>query len=553
MEVRNRHELFVRSIRGLFTGLFVLVTVCSNTYRNGRCVVGEEVAAETSVDKSPVYGRWRTLSQGPLGAGIIQLDIETGEHGEPVIILDGQLRGLIRYPWENAVVTADAASADFRFLSYDIIGFASGPAQLEAHLVPGGDLLKVKISNHNRTATLVFERDGPKFARFDAPRLKTDGTRATDYIYTPPARRAAEDIEVASLEDVGLEPELFEKAVREGILADEYPRLTSLLVMKDRKLVFEEYFNGNHADFLHYQASVSKTYTGTLYGIALRDGVIKDIDASVIDLLPQYGNTRWGRQGVDATLRDFLMMKDLVGWDEGSVPYNHPDNDLIRAIRSGPDPFRFLFERPLLAADAARRPAYNTMMSHTLGLILMRQAGKNLMDYINEALFEPMNIERAYWGTWSPIPIAEKDAVPLAGSTLHLRSRDMVKFGQLLLDGGRWQGRQIVPEDWVLQATTVRALMSPRSGYGYQTWIHKLSDGETTLWRVAGDGHGGQFINVVPALNAVIVTTAAKYYGEGKSARALIAERILPAMVGGTAPFTRQTLTAADIGYRPLD
>ncbi|MEM1246660.1 MAG: serine hydrolase [Acidobacteriota bacterium] len=531
-------------LRWTALGLTLIVLACTGA--------STQTAGGAAGEQSPVYGRWRALTQGPLGMGIVQLDIEPGEDGKPVLILDGQIRSLVRYPWENAVVTGDGASAEYRILSYDVAGYSSGTAKLEARLVAGGSMLRVEVTDHHRTVALVFERDGPKFARFDSPRLDASGLPATDYVYAPPAERTNDGLEVASLEDVGLRPELFEDAVRDGILKDEYPEITSLLVLKDGKLVFEEYFNGNHADNLHYQASVSKTWTAMLLGAALRDGVLESIEVPVLDLLPDYRGPKWDRPGAEPTVRDFLMMKDIVGWDEGSASYNSPDNDLLKALRTQPDPFRYLFERELLAPDASRPPSYNTMITHTLGLILMRKTGKNLLDSMDEQILQPLKIGRAVWGSWSSTPRPEPEAIPLAGSTLHVRSRDMLKFGQMLLDGGRWQGVQVVPEPWVRESLTLTGIMSPRWGYGYQTWIIKLDNGERTLWVARGDGHGGQTINVVPELNAVVVTTSNNYYGDGKLAGVLVRERILPAMIGGTRPFDHANLTVEDLGYQTL-
>ncbi|MEM6416106.1 MAG: serine hydrolase [Pseudomonadota bacterium] len=533
-----------------------------------------QIVDQNAIKSGSIFGRWRSLTQGPIGTGIVTIDIVKDSDGATQIYVDGQNRGLDRYKWrmrDANATTLRADNVDVSYDMYDIVGFVSGPMELIANFDQRRDLLDVQFDNHNINTNLVFERDGPKFARFDAPRLDPNGEPATDYIYSKPPKRVDDDISVAHLSDVGLDSSLFENAIVEDVLTEKYPHITSVLVMKNGKLVFEEYFNGVDADYLNYQASVTKSYISILYGPAIRDGIFTNIDDPVMNVLPEFKDTKWAKEGFDISLRDLLGMKSVVPWNERLNSFLNKGNDLNDAFEAAyasgkvDGMFQYLFNKPLLPKDTNRPSYYNTIMSYTLGLALTRQSGQHLGDYIDEQIFSPMNIRRSYWGAFGIKKIDEKDALPLAGSTLHIRSRDMVKFGQMLLNGGRWKDKQIVPYDWVVESTTLHSLMRntkkgdgySNEGYGYQIWLQKLSDGEASVWVFSGRGHGGQYIYMIPALDAVIVTTANKYFSgdyfkQGKDAEQLIRKRLIPALMGKTSTFDPLELTRKDIGFQPI-
>ena len=522
-------------------------------------------ARQSDSASTELLGRWRTMRDGPLGAGVVQLDINLDDSSKPVVLIDGQMRGYEPLELANIVIDKTAMTGELAFVPYDVsTRFLRSPVRLEATLEGDGQFLVVTLDNKEHDEVLVFERDGAKYRRFDTPLLSADNSKLSEYVYATPSWRADDDIMIAALEDVGLKPHLFESIVRDGILRDEYPRITSLLVMKDGKLVFEEYFNGNDADNLHLQASVSKTITALMYGVLLEKQSIESFNRPIISYFPEHKNSVWGKNAVKASARDFLLMKDLVGWNESGSSSMDGKNFLWNAYDSG-DLIGYLFDQPLIQIEERRAFAYNTSMTNALGVALTRQLDQSLLDITFSTLLDPMNIGRAYWGKHVGAPYHPPGgAVPLAGTTLHLRSRDMTKIGQLLLDMGAWNGRQIVPADWVREMTQVHSVLSEswtaeEWGYGYQIWHEKLSDGTKTMWAVSARGHGGQLIYVVPALNAVIVTTATwfypdneEYYGRGKPAWDLVLERVLPAIGDGTTPWKRQSLSHDDIGYDPI-
>lgn len=501
----------------------------------------------------PLYGRWRVTTEGPFGHGLIQIDIERDADGKPQVFFEGQTRR--REPIQDAVVGKT--------------GFSS--KEYSGTLQPIKGLLRVnfrsqRTSEHQDTF-LLFERDGPKFSEFDFARLDANGKPAKQYVYAPPQARINSDLQLASLQSVGLETPPLERAITEGVISGKYPRFNSLLIMKGGKLVVEEYFYGNNADFMMTMQSASKTFAGIAMGAAVRDGLIPSPDSRVIDLLPQYADTEWGRSRAPVSVRDLLTMRDVVDWDETTFSYDDPRNDhhasraLVKKLGNADGMIRHLFNKRY-RKGRNNGATYMTGMSNTLGVVLIKRSGGSLQSYVQRKLLEPIGIGRSYWGRLFATSAAAEEGLETAGSTLHLTARDMAKFGQLMLNKGRWNDQQVIPTSWVVEATTVQTIMAPSHygefGYGYQTWIEKLSDGKRTIWTASANGSGGQLIYIVPTLDIIIVTNGTKYRdtphygGAGGSAASFVREKVIPALFGSEIPFKHQPFAPADIGYRVL-
>jgi CubicO group peptidase (beta-lactamase class C family) len=171
---------------------------------------------------------------------------------------------------------------------------------------------------------------------------------------------------------------------------------------------------------------------------------------------------------------------------------------------------------------------YNSGATTLLGRVLKKSTGKPLDQFAKEALFDPLHIEDFEWGRMI-------NGEPDAGGGLRLRPRDTAKIGQLVLNGGTWQGQRVVPEDWVKQSTKPRFVTSWGGGmhYGYQWWLgtSPFGAGRTVDW-IAAFGLGGQRIFIVPTLDLVVVTNAGLYADGGQSAivRTVFEYRVLPAI-----------------------
>lgn len=193
-----------------------------------------------------------------------------------------------------------------------------------------------------------------------------------------------------------------------------------------------------------------------------------------------------------------------LSWDEWTYPYADARNDALKSLLS-PDPIRYVLERPLVAAPGEQF-AYDTGISIALGRIIQKVSGMPTDKFAEKYLFGPLGISDYYW---AKLP---NDLVETGGG-LFLRPRDMAKIGLLFLNGGQWQGKQIISEQWVRESTKnyIDAAQIPAwvqaNGYGYQWWLGSFNLGNRVIESYSARGRGGQFIFVFPEQKIVAVFT----------------------------------------------
>jgi CubicO group peptidase (beta-lactamase class C family) len=214
------------------------------------------------------------------------------------------------------------------------------------------------------------------------------------------------------------------------------------------------------------------------------------------------------------TLGDVLAMRLGLDWNEWTPPYTSPDNQLIRFYADQVDYSKALLDLPLVA-DPGTQFAYNTAATISLGQAIENRAPLTLVDYGSSKLLAPLDISAVEF-------LETPTGLPNGGGGFYFRTRDMVKFGQLLIDGGTWKGTRIVSEAWIeasLEPRTAIAWAEPGdwdwqlAGYGYQWWLgHYEIDGETIDSWVAW-GFGGQWVIVVPSHGLVIAINSRGYDG----------------------------------------
>ena len=348
----------------------------------------------------------------------------------------------------------------------------------------------------------------------------------------PPA--AGEGWDVAGPGDVGLDAAMLDEAaalIRDGT----YPHVHSLLVVKDGKLAFEEYFRGDawspadgqaqgeavefDAGTLHYMASVTKSVTSALVGIAIDRGAIGGVDVKLSSLFPEYAGLQEGGKGA-LTLEHLLTMTSGLAWNENELPYTDPTNDFVRLYRA-PDPVAYVLDRPLEGAPG-QAWNYNGGTVDLLGAAVARATGQGLDAFAEEHLFGPLGIDDYRWDFVRP------DLIDAAGG-LHLRPRDMARLGLLYLDGGEWNGRRVVPREWVETSTQPHASVPGGGEYGYLWWARTFELDGGAVEAFAAIGWGGQWIIIFPELDMVAVFTGGNYVGEDPVEQ-IVARHLLPAV-----------------------
>lgn len=275
----------------------------------------------------------------------------------------------------------------------------------------------------------------------------------------------------------------------------------ALVVVKDGNIVFESYRNGSDENTRFLTFSVAKSYVSTLIGLALTDGSIKSLDDEVTDYLPETKGS--GYEG--ATIRDLLRMRSGVDWLEvyefgSDTQLTTVHDDSLVAYK-----YRWCDYAANESKPGPNKPGgvfnYATLDTSVLGCILERAVGKTGAEYMSEKLWKPAGMETdAYWIMDGPDSVGRE----FYGAGLNATARDHARFGLMFLNGGVANGKQVVPADWVKEATVADDGYEPTGpgedfGYQYQWWTFP----DTDAYAAMGLHH--QFIYIDPASNVVIV------------------------------------------------
>jgi CubicO group peptidase (beta-lactamase class C family) len=313
----------------------------------------------------------------------------------------------------------------------------------------------------------------------------------------------------------------------------------AVLIARHGKLVFEQYFagldqpwgqpEGPHdfdATTRHDMRSASKSIVSLLVGIAIDRRLIAGVNEPVVKFFPEYAALKTA--GWDnVTLRHLLTMSSGIQWDE-TLSWTDPKNDEPH-LGYEADPVHYVLSKPIAAApDTAW--VYNGGGTDLLGSILERVSGKSLEAFARDYLFKPLDVTDFEWKSYP------KNGKIAAAAGLRLRPRDAAKIGQLLLNDGAWNGRQVIPPDWIMQSVIPRFQATGYFGglffYGYQWWMGRsLAEGNEVKW-VAAMGWGGQRILVIPALDIVMMTTSGLFGRpkEGMGALDILANSVIPSV-----------------------
>jgi len=299
---------------------------------------------------------------------------------------------------------------------------------------------------------------------------------------------------------------------------DEQPNyIDSFIVSHCNEIQSEAYYRGYSDTTLHDLQSATKTFTALLIGIAIDQGMIEGVDQPLSELLPGYAHLLTGdKAGI--TLEHVLTMTTGMRWVDFGV-----GNSFDR-IAAAPDSVEFILDEPL-ETTPGEVFFYNTGSSHLLSAIVHYNAGTSTAEYAEQHLFELLGVGDYTWP-------ALQDGVNQGGWGLYMRPRDFLKLGQLLLDGGAWEGQQVVSEWFVDAATAHQVDTDYGGGYGYQMWIEaQLFDVDD----IAGArGWGGQDCLVLDDLDVVVVFTGdiAHPYEMAEHVPFLVNDYVIPAHVG---------------------
>jgi len=279
----------------------------------------------------------------------------------------------------------------------------------------------------------------------------------------------------------------------------------ALIIIQNDTIRHESYSNGFKIDDHHISWSMSKSVVSALLGIAIGEGKIKSIEQTVTDYLPDFAGTGYDQ----VRIKDVHQMSSGVAFNEDYSDFNSDINIMGRYFALGMPMADFA-----KTLKRERTPGtYNHYVSidtQVLGMILVKATGVSITQYMKEKLWAAIGAEsEAFW-------IVDKSGMEFALGGLNITARDYAKLGQLFLDTGKWQGRQIVPREWVLASITPdaphvmpgkRANAALTDGYGFQWCIPEGSKGEFDA-----QGIYDQFIYIDPKSKMVIVKLSSNYH-----------------------------------------
>jgi len=349
-----------------------------------------------------------------------------------------------------------------------------------------------------------------------------DGLRK-GYVYEIP-ELADEGWEVASVDGTVLNKTELEEMI-DFIVSVEDHNIHSILIICDGRLVFEKYFEGylysnnppgSNGDYIqydretdHYLASVTKSVTSVLMGIAVDEGYIDSVGIPLKNIFPEYSDILTGaKEGI--TLGHLLTMSSGLSWDEWSSSFTSPANDIYNLFHAE-DPIAAILSNEMIALPGAEFH-YNSGGTNILGAAIERESGFRLIDFANLYLFDPLEVKGGLWEQMG-------GGYLFASGGLYLRPRELAKIGYLFLNEGYWKEKKILSEAWISMSTSplieTDNLIPQSDAYGYQWWTMDFNVNEKTYNCFFAAGWGDQYMFVFPGQKMIVVINSGNFQNFG--------------------------------------
>ena len=277
--------------------------------------------------------------------------------------------------------------------------------------------------------------------------------------------------------------------------AGKLPGLHAVVLTQHGQTILERYYPGpdelwgrplGTVDFTretrHDLRSVSKSIVGLLYGIALAAGKVPPLDSPLLDAFPAYPDLNRDPARRQITIAHALSMTTGLDWNE-NLPYTDPANSEI-AMENAADRYRYILSQPIIAPPG-QRWIYSGGTTALLGHLISRGTNQPLHAYAKSTLFAPIGITETEW-------TLSTNGEAAAASGLRLRPIDLARIGQLLLDNGQANARQIVPADWLATSQTRQTTIDPVIDYGHHWYLYNGSTGAPPWTGAFGNGEIGR-------------------------------------------------------------
>ena len=279
--------------------------------------------------------------------------------------------------------------------------------------------------------------------------------------------------------------------------ATALPRLNSLLISHQGQLVVEDYFNGWQGRRPANMKSASKSVISALIGIAIDEGYIESVTVPIVEYFPNHLSLQSSPEKLNITVEDLLTMQSGL-----KTTSNRNYGKWVLSDNW----VEFALNQPLVA-EPGEAMLYSTGSSHLLSAILTKAAGIDSKSFAQQYLASPLGFSMSYWSQ-------DPQGIYFGGNNLEMTARQMLAFGELYLNGGQAEGRQIIPRRWIESSYQPHG-ESPRGQgryYGYGWWLRDLAGLQVPVaW-----GYGGQLIFVIKELDLVVVATSDSTPGAGR-------------------------------------
>ena len=302
--------------------------------------------------------------------------------------------------------------------------------------------------------------------------------------------------------------------------AGEHGEVDSFLLMKEGKLLFESYFRRGRANYPHYQMSITKSYTAMALGRAIQLGHLKlsDLDRPITDFLKELQPARFVDGAKEITLAEALNMHSGIRIDSARAKELMRNREQL----AGQGQIQAYLENSAPVSPAPRQYKYQGSDPSITMQVVEALVPGSARDFIEAELLGKMGITNFAWQE-------DVSGLPKSAAGSSVRSRDMIKWGMLVLNRGRWNDKQLIPEAFIQKATSRLYTNGQGTSYGYFWWRHDMEVGDRKLDCISGRGAGGQFILILPELKLVAAITAHNK-GMGKMLKTF-PERVLPAFL----------------------
>jgi len=452
----------------------------------------------------------------------------------------GMLLAAFRNPEQNSI----GGTTQFRLTREgESIEFHAGrdPAQPEirhtATFVRSPDRIRISWPDVGRTLDLARATPEQTARFFPRP------PGAPVYVYAKPSA-IGDGWVTARARDVGIDEAFLARLVRRLADADPSVRrpalIHSLLVARRGKLVLEEYFFGFDREQTHDIRSAGKTFGSILLGAAMMRGVKVSPETPLYRILSGMGpfadpDPRKAR----ITVAHLMTHTSGLACDDNDET-SPGREETMQSQTVQPDWWKYTLELPM-AHEPGARYAYCSANSNLVGAVLKTATGTSLPELFERWVARPLQFGRY---SWNLMPTGDG----YLGGGAFLRPRDLLKIGQMYLDGGAWRGRRIVDGSWVARSTAPQVQISPATtgldkdrfpefyGEGEDAWawhLNRLHSGERTYREYEASGNGGQLLMVIPDLELVVVFTAGNYRQGGIWGRfrdQIVPQEIIPSI-----------------------